>query len=146
MGNGDLYAVNGSYLHRLTAGCEVVRERRLPIDQAHNGLLILDDGSLITKDIRVGGGPSTLTLLDPDLEILTTQAMPEPSMGRLTAASDPIAAGVEDIYVPGTTRVFRYRWDGRALIAVLENYQQDDGSIRVPDVLEPNMNEVEIRA
>ena len=28
---------------------------------------------------------------------------------------------------------------GRALIAVLENYQQADGSIRIPDVLQPYM-------
>ncbi|MDH3266176.1 MAG: serine--tRNA ligase, partial [Gammaproteobacteria bacterium] len=28
---------------------------------------------------------------------------------------------------------------GRALIAVMENYQQPDGSIRVPDVLQPYM-------
>jgi seryl-tRNA synthetase len=28
---------------------------------------------------------------------------------------------------------------GRALIAVMENYQQADGSIRVPDVLQPYM-------
>jgi len=28
---------------------------------------------------------------------------------------------------------------GRALIAVMENYQQEDGSITVPDVLKPNM-------
>jgi seryl-tRNA synthetase len=31
---------------------------------------------------------------------------------------------------------------GRALIAVMENYQQDDGSIRVPDVLAPYMGGV----
>ena len=29
---------------------------------------------------------------------------------------------------------------GRALIAVMENYQQEDGSIRIPDVLQPYMN------
>jgi seryl-tRNA synthetase len=28
---------------------------------------------------------------------------------------------------------------GRALIAVMENYQQADGSIRIPDVLRPYM-------
>jgi seryl-tRNA synthetase len=28
---------------------------------------------------------------------------------------------------------------GRALIAVLENYQEEDGSIRVPDALQPYM-------
>ena len=32
---------------------------------------------------------------------------------------------------------------GRALIAVMENYQQEDGSVRVPDVLLPYMGDVE---
>jgi seryl-tRNA synthetase len=35
---------------------------------------------------------------------------------------------------------------GRALIAVMENYQQQDGSIRVPEVLKPYMGGVEIIA
>jgi seryl-tRNA synthetase len=33
---------------------------------------------------------------------------------------------------------------GRALIAVMENYQNDDGSIRIPDVLHPYMGGVEV--
>jgi len=33
---------------------------------------------------------------------------------------------------------------GRALIAVMENYQQEDGSIRVPDVLKPWMGDTEV--
>ncbi len=33
---------------------------------------------------------------------------------------------------------------GRALIAVMENYQQEDGSIRVPDVLQPYMGGLEV--
>ena len=33
---------------------------------------------------------------------------------------------------------------GRALIAVMENYQQEDGSIRVPDVLKPYMGGLEL--
>ena len=33
---------------------------------------------------------------------------------------------------------------GRTLIAVLENYQQNDGSIIVPEVLRPYMNNLEI--
>jgi seryl-tRNA synthetase len=28
---------------------------------------------------------------------------------------------------------------GRALIAVLENYQEEDGSVRIPEVLKPYM-------
>jgi seryl-tRNA synthetase len=35
---------------------------------------------------------------------------------------------------------------GRALIAVMENYQQADGSIRVPEVLRPYMGGVEVIA
>ncbi len=31
---------------------------------------------------------------------------------------------------------------GRTLVAVLENYQQDDGSIAVPDVLQPYLGGV----
>lgn len=33
---------------------------------------------------------------------------------------------------------------GRTLVAVLENYQQEDGSVRVPDVLYPYMNGIEV--
>ena len=33
---------------------------------------------------------------------------------------------------------------GRALIAVIENYQQEDGSIAVPDVLQPYMGGVKV--
>jgi seryl-tRNA synthetase len=33
---------------------------------------------------------------------------------------------------------------GRALVAVMENYQQEDGSIRIPDMLQPFMNGQEV--
>jgi seryl-tRNA synthetase len=33
---------------------------------------------------------------------------------------------------------------GRTLIAVLENYQQEDGSIKVPEVLIPYMGGVDV--
>ena len=33
---------------------------------------------------------------------------------------------------------------GRTLIAVMENYQQQDGSIRVPEVLQPYMGGLEV--
>lgn len=33
---------------------------------------------------------------------------------------------------------------GRALVAVMENYQQEDGSIRIPDVLQAYMNGMEV--
>jgi seryl-tRNA synthetase len=33
---------------------------------------------------------------------------------------------------------------GRALIAVLENYQEADGSVRIPEVLQPYMGDLEV--
>ena len=32
---------------------------------------------------------------------------------------------------------------GRTLIAILENYQEEDGSIKIPDALKPYMNNLE---
>jgi seryl-tRNA synthetase len=33
---------------------------------------------------------------------------------------------------------------GRTLVAVLENYQQEDGSIAVPEALKPYMGKIEV--
>ena len=33
---------------------------------------------------------------------------------------------------------------GRALVAVVENYQQEDGSIRIPEVLKPYMGGLDV--
>ncbi len=107
--NGDIYKVNGSYLHRLDLECDVVVERKLPVDQAHNGLLILADGSVVTKDLRLAGqGPSTITRLDPEsLDLLGPPlALSEGSMGRI--ASDLTDDG-EFIYIPGIEKVWRIR-------------------------------------
>jgi len=128
--NGSLYNVNGSYLHRIDAACNVVAERRLPVDQAHNGLLIMSDGTIVTKDLRLEGhGPSTLTRLDPATFELIHQpiSLPEPSMGRI--ASDLTDRG-EAIYIPGTTRVFRL-WvesDGLRLDTEWQPAYRRDGS------------------
>jgi hypothetical protein len=144
--NGDLYTVNGSHLHRLAPDCTLVAGTELPVDHAHNGLLVLSDGSIVTKDIRLGDVPSTLTVCDPDLQVLASVELPEASMGRATALAghdlsaasgshsavgddihvpavgddipavgDDIPAVGDDIYVPGTTSIFRYHWDGAAL-------------------------------
>ncbi|HWL41575.1 MAG TPA: PQQ-binding-like beta-propeller repeat protein [Ilumatobacter sp.] len=104
--NGSLYNVNGNFVHRLGPALDVQAEVRLPVDGAHNGLLVLADGTIVTKDLRLGGqGPSTFTRLTPELELVHAPLeLPEPSMGRI--AADLTAEG-EAIYVPGETRLFR---------------------------------------
>ncbi|MBT8241886.1 MAG: hypothetical protein KJN63_11735 [Acidimicrobiia bacterium] len=107
--NGSLYNVNGSYLHRLSADCQIESEARLPVDQAHNGLLILADGTVVTKDLRLENDrPSTITRLDPDTlqPVHAPLELPEASMGRIAADLTPDG---ELIYVPGSRHVFRLR-------------------------------------
>jgi len=113
--DGSLYTVNGSYMHRVSPDCEVLSERQLPIDSAHNGLLALSDGTLVTKDLRLEGqGPSAITLLAPgSLDVLGEPLqLPEGSMGRIAADRDE--AG-DSIYVPGTEHLWRLRWSGSRL-------------------------------
>nr|MCS5637251.1 hypothetical protein [Myxococcota bacterium] len=87
--------------------CDVEVEIRLPVDRAHNGLLSLSDGSLITKDLRLEGqGGTTLTRLDAEtLELMEAPLeLPEGSMGRI--AADQLAGG-DAVYVPGTEHLWR---------------------------------------
>ena len=105
--NGSIYSVNGSFLHKLSPTCEVEAEIRLPVDRAHNGLLALSDGSLITKDLRLEGqGGTTLTRLDAKtLELMEAPLeLPEGSMGRIAADRLP---GGDAVYVPGAEHLWR---------------------------------------
>ena len=114
--NGDIYKVNGCYLHRLDPDCRVVAERRLPADRAHNGLLVLSDGSIATKDLRLEGqGASTITRLEPErLELLGAPLrLPEGSMGRIAA---DLSAGGEHIYIPGVEHVWRVRVEADRMV------------------------------
>ena len=107
--NGNIIKVNGSFMHVLSPECEVILEKELPINQAHNGLLILSDGTIVTKDCRLENQQnSTITRLDPNtLELLHEPfALPEGSMGRI--ASDLNDDG-EFIYIPGIERIWRIK-------------------------------------
>lgn len=107
--DGSVIKVNGSFMHVLSPDCEVILEKELPINQAHNGLLILSDGTIVTKDCRLENQQnSTITRLDPNtLELLHEPfALPEGSMGRI--ASDLNDDG-EFIYIPGIERIWRIK-------------------------------------
>jgi len=107
--DGHLYVVNGNHMHCLSASLEVVAERQLPDDRPYNGILVMPDGRLVTKELRIGSGVSRFAVLEPGtLEIVQTLDMPEPSMGRI--ASDLQGSGEELIYVPGRENIFRYSY------------------------------------
>ena len=105
--DGNILKVNGSYVHLLDNNCNVIKEKKLSVNQAHNGFLILSDNTLITKDIRLANDKeSTLTRLDSKtLETIGDPlTLPEPSMGRIASLLED---GIEYIYIPGKQKIWR---------------------------------------
>ena len=106
--NGDLYVMNGRFVHRLSPDLDIVVEMQLPDDRPYHGMLAMADGAILTKELRLTGEPSHLTLLDPQtLTELTSVQLLEPSLGRLCGE---LVDGSDLIYAPGTERIFRYEY------------------------------------
>jgi hypothetical protein len=103
--NGDIYLLAGCFLHRLSTALTVIGSVELPDERPYHSLLIMEDGCLFLKDIRLpGGGPGRLIVVDADeMTVLTESTMPEPS---LSAA----AADGNDLYIPGDQSIFRFRY------------------------------------
>lgn len=103
--NGDLYLLAGNGLYRLDSELRTVSSLELPPDRAHDGLMVMEDGRLILKDVRLPGEPAGIIfVVDADImTILTQGTIPEPSMHRF-------AADGNDLYIPGDQSIFRYRY------------------------------------
>ena len=107
MADGSVVVVQGRWAHRLTPDLDIAARRQLPADAPHNSFVVLDDGSLATKDLqRPGGPPSTLSVLDAATLEDRHPPLPlaEGSVARLSADGN-------DIIVVGTTTMFRLTWD-----------------------------------
>lgn len=101
--NGDLYMVYGGSAHRVTAACEVVASRRLPVPRPHNSCVILDGGELVMKDCDApyGREPSTVSVLEPGSlrDAAPPLRLPEPSIARLSSDGESvIAVGTETVF------------------------------------------------
>ena len=103
--NGSLLAVYGRYAHKLNRQCKLLASKKLPVNQAYNSFVILDNGFLVTKNLS-NVHAAHLSVLNPDtLEIACPEIVcPEPSVARLSAAGN-------SVYVVGVRSIFRYVWD-----------------------------------
>ena len=108
--NGDLYVVFDHHAHRLAPDCSVVASRRLPRDRPYNSFVVLDDGTIVTKDFgKDTDEPAELLALEPEgLEIVDRLVLPERSIARLSAHGTTT-------YVVGDRSLLRARWDGATL-------------------------------
>lgn len=106
--NGDLYVVYGRYIHRLNRDCEPLASLRLPVNQAYNSFVVLDNGLIVTKNLSETT-PAQLSVIDPDslTPACADLCAPEPSIARLSALGNTV-------YVVGVRSIFRYHWDEQA--------------------------------
>ncbi|NQY56540.1 MAG: hypothetical protein HRT86_08665 [Ilumatobacteraceae bacterium] len=107
--NGDLYAVNGRFAYRLDPACNVVAERRLPVDGPYNGLLILPDGNLLARNLGFRADDRCAwVVLDPDrLDIVAELVLDDRCMGRFSA--DTVDA-VTHVYFTTENEIRRLRY------------------------------------
>ena len=117
--NGDVYVVYGRHAHRLNRRCEVLAGFELPIDQAYNSFVILDNGLIVTKNLS-DTTAAQLTVLDPDLQRACADTLcPEPSIARLSSQGNTV-------YVVGVRSIFRYHWSEAAQQLIRDPAWQHD--------------------
>ena len=132
--SGTMAAFTGpppfGWLQRLDADSQIITERKLPIDQAQNGLLVLSDGTIVTKDLRLANqGPSIIMRLDQDTLNWVGEplAVPKGSIVRNTNAVTPDG---EFIYIRGKKHVWRIRFEPERLAidnSLTLRYRRSDG-------------------
>ncbi len=112
--NGDLYVVYGRYLHRLDRACQPLAMLKLPVNEAYNSFVILDNGLIVTKNLSETT-PARLSVIDAETlrPVCTETDCPEPSIARLSATGNTV-------YVVGVRSIFRYHWDQAACRLVLD--------------------------
>jgi len=102
--NGHIMVVYGRYAHKLNRQCQPVASYALPVNEAYNSFVVLDNGLIVTKNLSATT-PAQLTTLHPDSFRLASSDVtcPEASIARLSAHGNTV-------YVVGVSRVFRYHW------------------------------------
>ncbi len=103
--NGALVVVYGRYAHKLDRQCRVLSSYVLPVHEAYNSFVVLDNGLIVTKNLSATT-PAQLTTLNPHSfkSACHDVICPEASIARLSAKGNTV-------YVVGVTRVWRYHWD-----------------------------------
>jgi hypothetical protein len=102
--NGSLIVVYGRYAHKLDRQCNLLKSYLLPIHEAYNSFVILDNGLVVTKNLS-SSTPAQLTTLNPETfkSACNDVICPEASIARLSAIGNTV-------YVVGVSRVWRYHW------------------------------------
>ena len=102
--NGSLIVVYGRYAHKLDRQCNLLKSYLLPIQEAYNSFVVLDNGLIVTKNLSDSTQAQLTTLHPESLKSACNDVIcPEASIARLSAIGNTV-------YVVGVSRVWRYHW------------------------------------
>lgn len=106
LADGTIITGFGRYIHKLNLDLELISALELPVDQAHNGILRLSDGMMITRSMEHDPSRnSVFTVFSPsDLECLQTFEFSGSSIGRFCI--DP-GNDEDKLYATTTTHIHR---------------------------------------
>ena len=114
LADGTLITGFGNRIHKLTQDLELIAELELPVDHAHNGISLLSDGMMITRNLEHDHSKkSVFTVFDPHtLEVLISHEYVGASIGRFCV--DPTPEG-DFIYATTPTHIHRLKYNDQQL-------------------------------
>ena len=114
LADGTLITGFGNRIHKLTQNLELIAELELPVDHAHNGISLLSDGMMITRNLEHDHSKkSVFTVFDPHtLKVLIRHEYVGASIGRFCV--DPTPEG-DFIYATTPTHIHRLKYKDQQL-------------------------------
>ena len=105
----------GNRVHKLSLDLELINELELPVDHAHNGISLLSDGMMITRNLEHDHNKaSVFTIFDPNtLKVVKTVEFLGASIGRFCV--DPTPAG-DYVYATTPTHIHRLIYKDQNLV------------------------------
>ena len=106
LADGTIITGVGNRVHKLSLDLELINELELPVDHAHNGISLLSDGMMITRNLEHDHNKaSVFTIFDPNtLKVVKTVEFLGASIGRFCVDLTP-----EGDYVYATTPTHIHR-------------------------------------
>ena len=115
LADGTIITGFGNRVHKLSLDLELINELELPVDHAHNGISLLSDGMMITRNLEHDHNKaSVFTIFDPNtLKVVKTVEFSGASIGRFCV--DPTPEG-DYVYATTPTHIHRLIYKDQNLV------------------------------
>ena len=115
LADGTIITGFGNRIHKLTLDLELIAELELPVDHAHNGISLLSDGMMITRNLEHDHSKkSVFTVFDTNtLQVVKRVEFVGASIGRFCV--DPTPDG-DYVYATTPTHIHRLIYKNQNLV------------------------------